>query len=155
MGRTIFPPDSIDLAPDEYSIFLAGSIDLGKAIDWQQQVTEHLSDTDAVFLNPRRPQWDSTWEQTITNSLFREQVEWELQGMERANTIAFYFAPQSQAPITLLELGLAARGKKAIVCCAEDYWRKGNVDVVCQFYGVQQVATLDELINTLRLRISV
>jgi len=34
-----------------------------------------------------------------------------------------------------------------IVCCPEDFWRKGNVDIVCERYGVDQVDTLDELIE--------
>lgn len=68
--------------------------------------------------------------------------------------IAFYFAPQSQAPVTLLELGLAARGRKAVVCCPPGYWRKGNVDVVCEHYNIPMVATLDDLGREVRAYLS-
>ena len=28
-----------------------------------------------------------------------------------------------------------------------DYWRKGNVDIVCQRYGIPTVSTLNELVS--------
>ena len=65
------------------SVFLAGSIDMGSAEDWQAQFERFLSDLDVLILNPRRDEWDASWEQSITNPLFREQVEWELTGLER------------------------------------------------------------------------
>jgi hypothetical protein len=34
-----------------------------------------------------------------------------------------------------------------IVCCPEGFWRKGNVDIVCKYYEVRQVATLEDLIS--------
>lgn len=36
------------------SVFLAGSIEMGAAIDWQNQVEKDLADTDGVICNPRR-----------------------------------------------------------------------------------------------------
>jgi hypothetical protein len=69
---------------------------------------------------------------------------------ERASIIAMYFAPNSQAPITLLELGLFARSGRLVVCCPEGYWRKGNVDVVCATYGAPQVPDLGALIAHVR-----
>ncbi len=55
-------------------IFLAGSIEMGKAIDWQSEVVNALADTDLTLLNPRRADWDSSWVQSIDNAQFREQV---------------------------------------------------------------------------------
>ena len=137
--KQIQPPHSFDNIGKQPVIFLAGSIDMGSAIDWQ----------DVTILNPRRDDWDSSWEQTIEHPQFREQVEWELKGLERADKILMYFAPGTKAPITLLEMGLFARSHpdKLIVCCPEGFWRKGNVDIVCKMYGVRQVDTLDELIK--------
>jgi hypothetical protein len=60
-----------------------------------------------------------------------------------------YFDKDTKSPITLLELGLFARGGTIIVCCPEGYWRKGNVDVVCEKYDIVQVDTLDKLIEGL------
>lgn len=106
-----------------------------------------------LFLNPRRDDWDSSWEQSIEKEHFREQVEWELEAQEKADVIVMYFAPNTKSPITLLELGLFAKSQKMICCCPEGFWRKGNVDVVCDRYGVEVVDTLDKLIIALREKI--
>lgn len=81
-------------APDKFeldwtpSVFLAGSIEMGKAVDWQTRVTKALEDLDCVVLNPRRDDWDSSWEQKKENAQFRQQVEWELAALEHAQVIA-------------------------------------------------------------------
>lgn len=139
------PPHEIEISKHQFSVFLAGSIDNGKAEFWQDDLVSALAETEIVILNPRRSDWDSSWDASISNPLFKAQVEWELEGLERADLIALYFAPNSQAPISLLELGLFADSNKTIVCCPEGYWRKGNVDIVCQKYGIRQVEDLEEL----------
>lgn len=134
-------------------IFLAGSIEMGKAEHWQKRVIEALKDTDWIILNPRRDDWNSSWVQSKDNPQFREQVEWELNSMEGADTILIYFAPGTQSPISLLELGLFATGKKdsqeLIVVCPEGFWRKGNVDIVCERHNIKQYETLEEATNSL------
>ncbi len=124
------------------AVFLAGSIEMGQAENWQRAMEDALADTDCLILNPRRDAWDASWVQSIDNALFREQVEWELEAQERADWIAMYFAPTTHAPITLLELGLFARSGKVAVCCPDGFWRKGNVDIVCRRYGI---AMLDDV----------
>jgi hypothetical protein len=141
----IKPPESLRLDCRKPRLFLAGSIEMGSAVDWQAMVTNALADLDVLVFNPRRKAWDASWPQSIDFAPFREQVEWELEALERADLILFYFAPETKAPITLLELGLNAR-RNVLVCCPEGYWRKGNVDIVCRRYGLKQVATLEELI---------
>lgn len=135
---------------DATSVFLAGSIEMGKAEPWQERIVRELEDTDIVFYNPRRDDWDSSWEQTKENEQFNQQVTWELVHLEKADIIALYFDPATQSPITLLELGLFARTNKMVVCCPEGFWRKGNVDIVCDMYKVNQVATIEELIETIK-----
>lgn len=135
-------------APNSYKnqprpwIFLAGSIEMGTAIDWQRVVADSLPNM--TVLNPKRDDWDSSWVQSKDNIQFREQVEWELQAQEDADIVLFYFDPTTKSPITLLELGLFHH--KAFVCCPQGFWRKGNVDIVCQRYGVPQVDTISQLI---------
>lgn len=148
--KVIKPPYPIDAAPHTKIVFLAGSIDMGNAVDWQAEVTNSLKDTSITFLNPRRDDWDASWEQSIENPQFTEQVNWELDGLEKADCIAMYFAPQSKAPITLLELGLFAQSQKLLVCCPENFWRKGNVDVVCQRYNIRQLPNLESLIEAIK-----
>lgn len=127
------------------SVFLAGSIEMGKAVDWQTSICASLSHLPITILNPRRPDWDSTWQQDISCKPFREQVEWELEMQEDADIIAIYFDPATLAPISLLELGLFARTGKMIVACPTGYWRKGNIQIVCKRLGIQLVDSLEEL----------
>jgi len=138
----------------ETSVFLAGSIEMGKAEEWQAAVEAGLADLDLTILNPRRDDWDSSWTQSIDEPRFREQVEWELAGMQQATCVAMYFAPSTKAPITLLELGLCARSGKLVVCCPEGYWRRGNVQVVCAKYQIPILESLTELITHIRDTVS-
>jgi nucleoside 2-deoxyribosyltransferase-like protein len=136
------------------TIFLAGSIEMGKAENWQERVASALSDVpNLTILNPRRDNWDSSWVQSIRNPEFRGQVEWELSAQEIADVIFMYFAPDTKAPITLLELGLFARSGKLIVCCPDGFWRKGNIEIVSQRYGVNLYDSLEDAINRLRYQL--
>jgi len=152
MATVLKPPAPLAL-DGRPSVFLAGSIEMGQAVDWQSEVARALADLDVIVLNPRRDEWDASWEQSITNPAFRGQVEWELEAQERADVIAMYFAPATKAPVTLLELGLAARGGKVVVCCPEGFWRKGNVEVVCARYGVPLVGDLLALMAEVRAKV--
>ena len=132
-------------------IFFAGSIEMGKAINWQSKLAADLESSKCICLNPRRDDWDSSWIQDIDNPQFNEQVSWELAGLEKSDLIIYNFDPSTQSPITLLELGLYANtSKKVIVHCPEGYFRKGNVDIVCQRYNVSQVKSYVELLNSIR-----
>jgi hypothetical protein len=152
MAHVLKPPAPLDLA-GRRSVFLAGSIEMGLAEPWQERVEQALADLDVCVLNPRRDQWDAGWEQSISNPMFRGQVEWELDGQDRADVIAMYFAPATKAPITLLELGLAASSGKLVVCCPDGYWRKGNVEVVCARCDIPLVADLEAMISLVRERL--
>jgi hypothetical protein len=133
------------------TVFLAGSIEMGKAADWQTKVSEGLKDyANVVILNPRRDDWNSSWKQKITNPQFKEQVTWELRAQEDCDLIVMYFDDETKSPITLLELGLFARDRKLIVCCPKDYWKSGNVDVVCERYDVYQVNDLKQVIEKIQ-----
>jgi len=107
-----------------------------------------LSDIDGLLLlNPRRDDWDSSWEQSINNPKFREQVEWELEALDYADLIIIYFCPNTKSPVSMLELGLYAKNnpEKLLICCPEGFWRKGNIDIVCNKYGVKQVDNIEDL----------
>ena len=144
MATVIKPPSQFQ---DGFSVFLAGSIELGSAGNWQGFIEKKLSDIDMIIFNPRRDRWDASRIQSKEDSVFRGQVEWELSAMEKANVIVMYFDPNTKSPVSLLELGLFARTGKMVVCCPEGFWRKGNVDIVCARYGVRQVASLNDLVE--------
>ena len=109
---------------------------MGAAENWQAVVVARLATLDVTILNPRRDDWDVSWRQALDDARFRGQVEWELDGLERADVIAMWFAPATRAPVTLLELGLFARSGKLIVGCPEGFWRRGNIEVVCARFGI-------------------
>ena len=135
------------------TVFLAGSIEMGKAINWQQGIATELQDLDGVLLDPRRADWDPAWEQSIDNPYFREQVEWELEGLDIHSTIQFFhFQPDTMSPITLMELGLIARSLSlaTIVHCPKGFWRKGNVDILCAKYNIPVYTDWNEALGRLR-----
>jgi hypothetical protein len=139
-------PNQIILG-SKYTIFLGGSIEMGTAENWQTRLTKELAEYDVVLLNPRRDDWDSSWIQSIHNAQFKEQVTWELDAMDCADLIVFYFDPSTKSPITLIELGLFATLSNVIVCCPDGFWRKGNVEIVCERYDVPLCNTFDELVS--------
>ena len=147
----IKPPTPIP-HKQKFSIFLAGSIEMGSAVNWQEYIQDKLADQDINIYNPRRDDWDSSWKQTKDNKQFREQVEWELSALDSCDTILMYFDPNTKSPISLLELGLFADSKKLIVCCPDGFWRKGNVDIVCEQYNIPQTDSLDGLIELLGIQ---
>ena len=139
--------------PSDYTkpfLFLGGSIEMGNAEEWQCRFTERVQDTNWTILNPRRDDWNPSWEQTLENSKFREQVEWELSGQEIAHQILMYLSPGTKSPISLLEIGLFARTGKLIVVCPPGFWRKGNVDIVCVRYRVPFFEKIDDAESYLR-----
>jgi len=136
-------PEKYEIKQNQISIFLAGSIEMGKAEDWQTKVTEKFKPYDVLILNPRRSDWDSSWEQSIDNKQFNEQVTWELKAQEDADIIIMHFCADTKSPITLLELGLFARTGKVRVSCPDEFWRKGNVDICCDRYNIPLYDNLD------------
>jgi hypothetical protein len=147
MAIEIQAPNEIPNVKTNTKIFLGGSIEMGKAVNWQKELIERLRDEPITFINPRRDDWDSSWVQEITNPQFREQVEWELSGLEESDIIIMVFDPKTMSPISLLELGLQSKSNKMVVMCPEGFWRKGNVDIVCEKYNIKQVKNIDELVE--------
>ena len=148
MKRIFKSPEEIPPKSDIKTIFLAGSIEMDKAIDWQKYCEEALKNNYIIF-NPRRDEWNSSWSQMIENKNFNEQVTWELNALEKADIIIMYFAGNTMSPISLLEFGLYAQSKKMKVVVEENFWRKGNIDIVCKRYNTEQFKTLEKLIESL------
>lgn len=127
-------------------IFLAGSIEMGKAEDWRKELVDYFSSEKIIFFNPYRKSWDSSWKQDPTpGTQFHTQVSWELDHIDKADLVVFYFDPKTQSPITLLELGHAlGKEKNVIVCCPDGYFRKGNVVITCARHNVDVLNTKEE-----------
>ena len=127
---TVKPPNKVPESKDP-AVFLAGSIEMGAAANWQKQIEASLNGVDCVILNPRREDWNKEWAQSIDHKEFAEQVTWEMDGIESAKLIVFYFEPGTKSPISLMELGWAAGlNKDIIVCCPIGFLAKGQ----CRYY---------------------
>jgi hypothetical protein len=150
---TITSPQPLPAVHGRARLFLGGSIDMGKATDWQRDMIAALAGERVTILNPRRPDWNPAWKPEANDSNFRQQVEWELAALDSADIIILYFAPRSQSPVSLLEMGLHARSGKLIIFCPDGYWRKGNVDITAEHYGAHQVTSFDDLLRDVRARI--
>ena len=137
----------------KFTIFLAGSIEMGKAVDWQSEMIETLSGYGINILNPRRPDWDPSWVQSIDNPNFREQVEWELRCLSMSDLILMYLQPGTISPVSMLELGLYANTGKLVVCCPNGFFRKGNIDIVCEHHRIIQCDNLTEMKSFVQNRI--
>ena len=135
------------------SVILYGTVEPDPAADWQTSLAASLSDLPIDIINPRCDAWDSTWKEDVSDSRFKEQVEWEMDHAKVADVIAFYFKPGTLTPITLLELGMYAGSGKAVVCCPEGFYKRGNVQIVCQRYNIELLGDLDGLIQAARLKL--
>ena len=157
--KIIKAPNEVNF--DKPALFLSGSIEMGDATKWQDMVVVMIAQWDEVnkrnggkewigqILNPRRDDWDRTWEQSIENPQFKEQVEWELEGLENSDYVYMHFDPNTKSPITLMELGMMKDKKKLIVNCGEEFWRQGNVEVFCSYYGIPLFHSIEESIEQL------
>lgn len=128
-------------APEKpFLIFLAGSIEMGSAEKWQDQTVKlfkkFLPDSNnVIILNPRRDDWDSSWTQDPSEGTkFSEQVDWELDGLDKADYVVFWFDSNTKSPITLAELGyIIGKGTTPFsIKCEPEFWRYGNVIKLCE-----------------------
>lgn len=150
------PPQQIQINKSKKSIFLAGTIDNGNSEDWQKLVENYLLPstnprTDIDIYNPRREKWNTELKNSFETPQFFQQVNWELDAMKKADIIIMNFAPNSQSPITLLELGLFANSEKLVVACPDEYWRAGNVQIICNNYNIPLYRSISDLLKNLKL----
>jgi hypothetical protein len=131
------PPQNIALrCRSKKSVFLAGSIEMGVAEDWQSTIGRWFLSMGWNVFNPRRADWDSSWIQSYENPQFNQQVSWELNALDKSDVILMYLDPNTKSPISLLELGLHATSKKLYVVCPDGFYREGNVEMVCSTYDI-------------------
>lgn len=161
MSAHILTPDSSPkaissaFATGAPSVFLAGSIENGAADDWQVKAIKALSAAfdDIVIVNPRRVNWNPNLVQSIHEPEFKHQVTFELDHIEKVDTVLVWIDPSTKSPITLLELGLLSGSvymgdiNRTVVGCPQGFYRRGNVEVVCDRYRIPLVETFGDLIQ--------
>ena len=144
------PPQQIKTNKNITSIFIGGTIDMGDSVEWQNEVIKQLEDKNCYVYNPRRESWDQSWVQNIENPQFYQQVNWELNALDKADYVIINLLPNSKSPISLLELGLYANSGKLLVCCPKEFYRSGNIQIVCDKFNIPIFETLNELLLELK-----
>ena len=139
-------------------IFLAGSIEMGKCDNWQKilisKLNESEQDFNLIIDNPRNDNWDSSWVQEEKQLNFNHQVNQELNKLEESDIIFMNFEPNTKSPISLLEFGLYANSGKMIVRCPREFYRYGNVSLVCTRFSIPIFNNMDDAIGALVTKIN-
>ena len=141
----VMAPEKPRLNDKTMSVFLAGITTSTDEADWRQTLTNELFDHPVTIFNPNRPDWDGTWKEDFSDKRWEEQVSWELDMQDTADVVVFFFHKSTDAPISLLELGLAVRTKTVVVCAQKEYRKRGNVEAVCRRFNVQLLSTEAQL----------
>jgi hypothetical protein len=158
MSCTVITPENLQQTKHYWPhLFLAGSIEQGKASNWQTRAIEFFDAQqelqDLVVINPRRESWNAELEQRRENREFNFQVSFELDHLEKADAVLMWLEPGTMSPISLLEFGLMAGWtsagllNKLVIGCPEGFWRKGNIEVVTDRYRIQLVSTFEETLT--------
>lgn len=144
--KYIQAPQSYELNPNEKTLFLAGGITGCR--DWQSELIELLKNENIILLNPRRECWDSL----DPNAEF-EQIKWEHNALNKADSICFWFSKETLCPITLYELGkMSAGDKKLFIGIEPQYKRKSDVEIQTSFIrpDVRIVYSINELAQQIK-----
>ncbi|KFA73907.1 hypothetical protein S40288_00868 [Stachybotrys chartarum IBT 40288] len=128
------------------TLFLAGTTTAVDNVDWREKLSSSLAEHPITIFNPNRPDWGSTWREDVNFAPWREQVLWELDKQAKADLVVVYFHPATVAPISLLEFGLSAQVPGKVVAIApEGYSKRGNVQLVCQKFGIDFLDNINNL----------
>jgi hypothetical protein len=139
------PPANIAKRIQEnLSVFLAGSIEMNRAIDWQTDLGNWFDANGYNVFNPRRDDWDASWVQDYENPQFSQQVHWELNALKKSDLIVMHFVPETISPISLMEFGMFSESGKMKVICPKGYFRKGNVEIVCSLCNIPLFDTIEQ-----------
>ena len=148
-----------EAAKDEsrIKIFFGGSIELGKAEDWQTKLADELATHDLSdridIYNPRRSgAWKTEWMNNYESGPFYDQVDWELRHQNDADLIVYYFAADTISPITLLELGLF-HAQKPVIGADPKYLRIGNLMITKNHFGFDVNLGWDAFLAALKNRL--
>lgn len=147
MATIITAPERLpQLKAGTWSAFLAGAIDMGAAIDWQAWVIKQLAHrSEMILFNPRRAV-------PFTPDMQDEQIVWELDALELADTIFMWFPKDAKAPISFFESGLYWHSGKLIIGAEIGFYRRRNLEITGNRYGVVVHDNLYAMIAAMRLK---
>jgi hypothetical protein len=154
--KNIKPPFLETVDQSYYRVFLGGSIEMGKADEWQDRLANHFVGYPIAFYNPRREDWDPEWKQVPDHLEFNHQVTWELTNIDQANLCVFYFDGDTMSPVTMMELGyVGGKGINTMVYCPTKYFRYGNVKIFCDRMGISITSEYDKFFNALTKKLCI
>jgi len=129
--HVIQAPSDLVPNPDEISIFLAGSIEMGKAKPWQDAVASQIArrtNQPIAFYNPRRAE-------DFTPDMEQEQIKWEQERLTSCDYIFMHIQGDTKSPISLLEFGEFIGNGKLFVDVPKDFYRYNNVLLTAEQVG--------------------
>lgn len=145
LTEVIIAPDPLVIPDMTHSYFLAGAIDMGAAVDWQKTAIEYFKPLRCVIFSPRRAT-------PFTPDMLDEQVAWELDAMGLVDTVIMWFPKDSKAPVAMLETGFLLPTGKIVLGAEEGFYRRRNLELTAQRYGVKCYPTLEETLYAARDR---
>lgn len=125
-------------------MFLAGSIDLQLSGNWRKSIANKLCDQ-FDFFDPT-----AIHHETLTASQWKQHIKWELEAMEKVDVILMNFLPSAKSPISLVELGLNTRGKKLVVICPNEFYKKQYINALCEHYSTPLFGDENEAIEHIK-----
>ena len=138
-----YPKPGTEYCDNFASIFLAGTIDNGSSVNWQQNVINDLHYfydlPNLEIYNPRRLDWPAE----SNHKEIEYQIKWEQEHLDKVDMIFMIFADNSKSPITLLEMGLYAQTGKLYVFCTDKFYRFDNVKLTCDKYSIPLIETTE------------
>ena len=135
------------------TVFLAGSIKIGKATKQQIAFTLALLDLLVTVFNLRCNNQNLTQKQDILHLKFNKQVIQKYNCLNKVNVIAIYFKPSTLSSISLLELGKYTKSRKIVVYCLDRFQKRGNIQIEYYQKRVLLVETIEKLRDYTRERL--
>jgi hypothetical protein len=141
--------------PDRPSVFLAGSIEQGKAEDWQVKVAQEIDSDQVIVYNPRRDRWTE-----LDQKQLDDQIMWEQRYLFKSSFGFFYFAPDTTSVVSMLELGQVLESTRysgeasyQFIAVHPKYFRRENIKFTCGKYGVAVFDSVDMATYFLKRRL--
>lgn len=145
--HVIQAPSDLAPNPDEITIFLAGSIEMGKAKPWHDAVASQIArrtNQPIAFYNPRRVE-------DFTPDMEDEQILWEQERLESCDYIFMHIQGDTKSPISLLEFGEFIRTGKLFIDVPKDFYRYKNILLTAEQAGYAKRVSNDIDTNIARL----
>lgn len=138
------------------TIFLAGTIEMGKGKKWHAEVASQIyhvlsakiKDNKQMpqleFYNPRRTK-------NFTSEMEAPQIKWEQERLMNVDYIFMYLQPDTKSPISLLEFGEFISSGRLYVSCDPSFYRYRNLEITSEFNKMRDhlLSNTDDCINTI------